>query len=70
MKVSRILSAVLVALFPFTAMPAYATSEHEYAKGEYAIIREGLAPNKQMSLASHGDRYRIVDLRVGKFRGR
>ena len=35
--------------------PAGATSNHEYAKGEYAVIRDGLAPNKQLSLASHGD---------------
>jgi hypothetical protein len=35
--------------------PARATSEHDYAKGEYAIIRDGLAPNKRMSLASHGE---------------
>ena len=34
--------------------PAPPTS-HEYAKDEYAIIRDGLAPNKRMSLASHGD---------------
>jgi hypothetical protein len=55
MKVSCILSALLAALFLFAAMPAHATNEHEYAKGEYAINRDGLAPNKQMSLASHGD---------------
>ena len=37
------------------AAPAGATSNHQYAKGEYAIIRHGLAPNKQLSLASHGE---------------
>jgi len=36
-------------------MPAGATSNHEYAKGEYGIIRHGLAPNKQLSLAAHGE---------------
>ena len=35
--------------------PAGATSNHQYAKGEYAVIRDGLAPNKQLSLASHGE---------------
>jgi len=55
MKISRILPALFAALLAFAAMPAHATSEHEYAKGEYGIIRDGLAPNKQMSLASHGD---------------
>jgi hypothetical protein len=35
-------------------MPAGATSVHNYAKGEYLIIRGGLAPGKQVSLASHG----------------
>jgi hypothetical protein len=34
--------------------PALATSNHHYGKGEYAIIRHGLAPNRQVSLASHG----------------
>jgi hypothetical protein len=55
MKVSCILSVLLAAFVPFAAMPAHATSEHDYAKDEYAIIRDGLAPNKQVSLASHGD---------------
>jgi hypothetical protein len=50
--------------FPLTSLaiaaclalaPAGATSNHEYAKGEYGVIRDGLAPNKQLSLASHGD---------------
>jgi hypothetical protein len=36
-------------------MPARATSEHKYGKDEYVTIRNGLAPNKQLSLASHGD---------------
>jgi hypothetical protein len=34
--------------------PAGATSVHNYAKGEYLVIRDGLAPDKQVSLASHG----------------
>jgi hypothetical protein len=50
--------------FPLTSLtivaclalaPAGATSNHEYAKGEYGVIRDGLAPNKQLSLASHGE---------------
>lgn len=35
--------------------PARATDNHEYAKDEYAVISEGLAPNKRLSLASHGE---------------
>jgi hypothetical protein len=54
MELSRIF-ALLAALFPLALAPAHATSEHDYAKGEYAIIRDGLAPNKQVSLASHGE---------------
>jgi hypothetical protein len=49
----RILSAILAALFAIA--PAWATSTYQYAKDEYVIIRDGLAPNQQMSLAAHGD---------------
>lgn len=35
-------------------VPADATSEYKYGKDEYVTIRDGLAPNKQLSLASHG----------------
>jgi hypothetical protein len=55
MKVSCILSVLVAALVPFAVLPARATSEHDYARDEYAIIRDGLAPNKKVSLASHGD---------------
>jgi len=34
--------------------PARATSEYNYGKDEFVTIRNGLAPNKQLSLASHG----------------
>ncbi len=36
-------------------MNAQATSNHEYAKGEYAIVSDGLAPSKQVSLAARGE---------------
>jgi hypothetical protein len=52
---SRLLFATLAAFLAFAAAPACATDEHDYARDEYAIIRDGLAPNKQMSLASHAD---------------
>src|SRR3979411_1771788 len=55
MKTCHILPAILAAILAFTALPARATSEHDYAKDEYAIIGTGRAPNKQMSLAAHGD---------------
>src|SRR4051794_14724848 len=52
---SRILFAALTAFLALAAAPASATDEHDYARDEYAIIRDGLAPSKQMSLASHAD---------------
>jgi hypothetical protein len=55
MKVSLIPWILVAALVPFAVLPARATSEHDYARDEFAIIRDGLAPNKQVSLASHGD---------------
>jgi len=48
----RVLLAAVLAL---AALPARATDEHDYARDEYAIIRDGLAPNKQLSLAAHAD---------------
>jgi hypothetical protein len=35
--------------------PARATDSYNYGKHEYVTIRQGLAPNKQFSLASHGE---------------
>lgn len=55
MKNRRILSSLLAALLVLAVAPARATSEHDYARGEYAIIRDGLSPDKQKSLASHAD---------------
>ena len=52
MKSLRVLLAAILAL---AVTPARATDEHDYARDEYAIIRDGLAPNNQMSLASHAD---------------
>jgi hypothetical protein len=52
---SRLLFATLAAFLALATAPACATDEHDYARDEYAIIRDGLAPNKQMSLASHAD---------------
>ena len=50
----RIIHAVLAAAITLGVTPARATDEHSYARDEFAIIRDGLAPGKQMSLASHG----------------
>jgi hypothetical protein len=55
MKITRIISAMLAALLLLATASARATDTHEYAKDEYAIIRDGLAPDRQKSLASHGD---------------
>lgn len=45
----------LAVLACLVAVPAAATSNHQYGKDEYAVIRHGLAPDKQLSLASHGE---------------
>jgi hypothetical protein len=49
------LSAIFAAPLALAAAPVRATSEHDYADGEYAIIRDGLSPDKRLSLAAHGD---------------
>lgn len=46
---------VLAATVTLATAPARATDSHDYAKGEYAIIRDGLAPDSRTSLASHAD---------------
>jgi hypothetical protein len=51
----RIVLAALAAFLALGLTPARATDEHTYARGEYAIIRDGLAPDKHKSLASHGE---------------
>jgi hypothetical protein len=49
------LCAVFAAPLALAAAPVGATSEHDYASDEYAIIRDGLSPDKRLSLAAHGD---------------
>jgi hypothetical protein len=51
----RIILTVFSALLALAVVPARATDEHTYGKDEYGIIRDGLSPDKKMSLASHGD---------------
>ena len=51
----RITILAAVALFASAIAPARATSNHQYASDEYGVIRGGLAPNKKISLASHGE---------------
>jgi hypothetical protein len=51
----RVRLLILAALLALAIAPARATDEHTYARDEYAIIRDGLAPDKQKSLASHAD---------------
>ena len=55
MQTRSTLSAILAAALALAAAPVFATDSHDYAKNEYAIIRDGLAPDKKMSLASHGE---------------
>lgn len=51
----RIAIVAAIVLFACATVPSRATSNHQYAKDEYAVIRDGLAPDKKMSLAAHGD---------------
>ena len=55
MKSIRSISAILAVILAFAAQLARATDEHVYARGEYAIIRGGLAPDRRLALASHGE---------------
>jgi hypothetical protein len=52
---TRTIAGILASLQVLAAMNAQATSNHEYAKGEYAIVSDGLAPSKQVSLAARGE---------------
>ncbi len=49
------LGFIVAARLALAAAPVRATSEHDYAGDEYAIIRDGLSPDRRMSLAAHGD---------------
>jgi hypothetical protein len=51
MRLSLLISLAIGCL---ALAPARATSEYQYGPHEYVIIRDGLAPNKQLSLAAHG----------------
>jgi hypothetical protein len=51
MKIRLALAIILATLL--AAAPVCATDEHEYARDEYAIIRDGMAPDQSVSLASH-----------------
>jgi hypothetical protein len=53
MRIPLLLSLAIAACLAL--MPARATSEYNYGKAEYVTIRYGLAPNKQLALAAHGD---------------
>src|SRR5664279_3832146 len=66
----RTLSLLLATLFACAIAPARATDEHDYAKGEYAVIRDGLAPDKTRSLSSHGDAPVRPSARHGNCHGR
>jgi hypothetical protein len=51
----RLRLPILVALLVLGLAPARATDTHDYGRDEYAIIHNGMAPNKRLSLAAHGD---------------
>lgn len=53
--ISRIAILAAAVLFASAIAPSRATSNHQYAKGEFGVIRGGLSPSKKISLASHGE---------------
>lgn len=55
MQTHRPLCLVLGAMLLLVTAPVRATDSHDYARNEYAIIRDGLAPDRKISLASHGE---------------
>ena len=55
MKSNRALRIAVAALLMLAISPAHATDSHDYAKDEYAIISDGMAPNKRLALASHAE---------------
>jgi hypothetical protein len=54
MRRRHMLAGIFASLLGCGAMPVHATDSHDYGKGNYPIIRDGLAPNKRFSLAAHG----------------
>jgi hypothetical protein len=49
------LAITVAVIMTCTPEPAAATSASPYKKDEYPIISHGLAPNKQVSIAAHGE---------------
>jgi hypothetical protein len=46
--------ALLIAALTLAAQPVRATAEHRYGKREYAVIKDGRAPNGRLAVAAHG----------------
>ena len=56
LTIRTISSVILATLMIGTAvMPAGATSNYTYKKGEFALIDQGQSPDRQWSIRSHGD---------------
>jgi hypothetical protein len=47
MQIRYTLCTILAPAIALAAATAFATDSHDYAEGEYAIIREGFAPKKE-----------------------
>ena len=54
-KLSVALTICALAFLACRLEPASATSVYTYGKNEYRIVRDGLAPNKRLSIAAHGE---------------
>jgi hypothetical protein len=48
-------AAAIAGVLTCALVQAHATSEHTYKKNEYLVIEGGRAPNKLLSIASHGN---------------
>jgi hypothetical protein len=51
----RAISAAFALALLAGIAPVRATDSRDCAKGEYSVVRDGLAPDKRFSLAAHGD---------------
>ena len=49
------LASLAAVALAYSVDRTHATAEYVYKKGEYLVVRDGYAPNKKFSIASHGD---------------
>jgi hypothetical protein len=64
MSIFRRSSAILAIAVAFALSPLCAADNRDRSKDEYAVIRDGLAPNGKLSLAAHGEGDDNDDFRI------